>query len=60
MPQFQWSKLDDLMLFAAWGGLTVCFLALGDGDMASHSLSAWIGAVAMYLRGDGEGKNKPQ
>jgi hypothetical protein len=56
MPSFEWSKVDDLMLFGAWAGMTVIFLLSGYPDMASYSLSGWIGAVAMYLRGDGEGK----
>lgn len=56
MPSFEWSKVDDLLLFGAWAVMTMGFLAFGHADMASHSLSGWIGAVAMYLRGDGAGK----
>ena len=50
-PKFQWSKLDDLLLFGVWAVMTVVFLLTGYPDMASYSLSGWIGAVAMYLRG---------
>ena len=56
MPRFEWSKLDDLILFSLWAGLCVFYLWMGESQVASNLVSGLAGAMAMYLRGGAESK----
>lgn len=56
MPNFQWSRLDDLILFLAWAAVACVFLWAENTAIASSLISSWGGAVAMYLRNNNGGQ----